>query len=681
MRDYNEVYDTGLYKVFYRIKKFFIFLLLSFLILSSLFLVLILYLQAQPLPETNINKTTFIYSMDDEVIESLHSGENRIYVPLTDIPDDLINATIAIEDRKFYSHFGFDLYRIGGAIIQDIKHMSKVQGASTITQQLAKNLYLTQEKTWTRKFKELLLAIQLELQYSKNEILEMYLNEIYFGHSINGVQVAANTFFDKDVSELSLAESSMLAGIPRGPAYYSPFIDMNGAKNRQKQVLNAMVAENYITEEEAEVAFNTELVFRDPNENTEEAYGAYFRDYIVYELKNSFGIDEEQIYQGGLKVYTTLDSKVQKVAESTINEHISDNSQLQTALISIEPSTGYIKAMVGGTDYQTSQYNRVFAKRQPGSSFKPFLYLAALENGFTAVTKYMSEPTIFTFDNQTYQPSNYGNQYANKEVDLRYALTHSDNIYAVKTHMEIGMDKLVTTGNNLGINSELLAYPSLALGSQEVSPYEMAKAYSTIANQGNRIEPTGITKIVDANGKILYEQKEITTKQVASKEATFILTYLMEGVFEPGGTGYYVSDRLNRPIAGKTGTTDYDSWLVGYTPQLVTALWNGYDQGQMLQDGDSLITKEIWGDYMAKAHEELPPQFFTVPEGVVSIYIDSDTGMVATENCPNPRLEVFIAGTEPTEYCTAHEGEQPIVEPSIQEDPSLWGKIKYWWNN
>ncbi|OEF99889.1 carboxypeptidase [Vulcanibacillus modesticaldus] len=665
------------------IKRFIIVSLILFFISSSALLFLFIYLQSQPLPKTTIEQTTFIYSMDGQVIDDLYSGENRVYVPLSKIPKSLIEATIAIEDRKFYRHLGIDFVRIGGALIQDVKHRSKVQGASTITQQLARNLYLYLDKTWERKINEALLAIQLELQYSKDEILEMYLNQIYYGHSANGVQLAAKTYFDKDVSELNLAESAMIAGIPKGPGYYSPFINLKKAKERQKQVLQAMVSEGYITQQEANEAYQEKLVFKNPNKKNYPTIAPYFRDFIVSTLKTKYGFTEEQIFQGGLKVYTTLDSEIQKYAEEIITNYLDENNSLQVALISIEPSTGFIKAMVGGRDYSKSQYNRVFASRQPGSSFKPILYLAALENGFTPVTRLKSEPTIFTFgNNQTYQPSNFGDNYPNREIDLRYALAHSDNIYAVKTHMKIGMDKLVDMSNKLGIDKELKPYPSLALGSQEVTPFDMTKAYATIANQGKRVEPIAITKIVDSSGNVLYERKATSGVQVVSEASTFILTHLMEGVFEQGGTGFNVSDRLKRPIAGKTGTTDFDSWLIGYTPQLVTTLWTGYDDNQPLKDSDAYITKYIWADFMEKAHKSLPPQLFVVPDGITSLYICPETGKIATENCPNPRLEFFIEGTEPTEYSDYHQAEDsPESSKEPSEDPSFWNRIRYWWSN
>ncbi len=685
MSNYNDLNELLLFRFIRFVKKTIIASIIGLIIISSLIFLLILYLQSQPLLNTTIEQTTFIYSMDETVIDDLHSIENRIYVPLSKIPQDLINATIAIEDRKFYKHFGLDPIRITGALIEDIKNSSKEQGASTITQQLAKNLYLSFDKTWERKIEEAILAIQLELQYSKDAILELYLNEIYFGYSTNGVQMAAKTYFDKDVSELNLAECAMLAGIPKGPAYYSPFSNMDNAKARQKLILNAMVNENYITQEEANIAYNTELVFKNSDEKNYPTKAPYFRDYILNILVTQFNFSEEDIYTGGLKIYTTLDSEIQNYAEETILKYNSDNSELQVALLSIDPNTGYIKAMVGGSNYSESQYNRVFANRQPGSSFKPILYLAALENGFTAVSRFLSEPTIFTFaNNQSYQPSNYGDNYPNKEIDLRYALTHSDNIYAVKTHIEIGMDKLIDMSKKLGIDADLNPYPSLALGSQEVSPFDMAKSYAAIANNGRAIEPIAILKIEDKHGNVLFENTDIIEHQVVSENTAFIMTYLMEGVFEEGGTGFNVSDLIKRPVAGKTGTTDYDSWLIGYTPQLVTTLWTGYDQNQPLISNEVYLTKMIWAEFMEKAHKGTAPQLFEVPEGITSLYICSDSGKIATIDCPNPRLEVFADGTEPTEYCDEHSESNDNPQPlqnGVNNSSSIWSKFKFWWNN
>ena len=683
----KEHYVEGMiiYRVLRGIKKLTILLFVLAFILSSSILLLILYLQAQPLPNTTISQTSFIYSSTGEVIDDLHAGERREYVALNKVSESLVNATIAIEDRKFYQHMGIDLVRIGGAAIQNIKYQAKVQGASTITQQLARNLYLSLEKTWERKIKEALLALQLELQYSKDDILEMYLNQTYYGHGAYGVQLAAKTFYDKESSELSLAEASMLAGVPKGPTYYSPLVDFEKAKSRQWQVLLAMIEEGFITETEAKTAYEQELVFKSRDESIYTANAPYFRDYITSQLRSVYGLNEEQIYQGGLKIYTTLDLEIQKAAEEMIDKLLPEDRPLQTALVSIEPNTGFIKAMVGGRDYSESQFNRVInAKRQPGSSFKPIIYLAALEKGLDPLTLFKSEPTVFVFGNQTWNPANYADRYANKEIDMRYALTHSDNIYATHLIQEITPELGVEMAKKLGIKSELQPYPSLALGTMEVSPLEMTVAYTTIASGGKRVEPSAVLKIEDSFGNVLFEKKEIEQVEEVSNAASFVLTHLMEGVFEPGGTGQSVANILKRPVAGKTGTTDTDSWLIGFTPQLVTTVWNGYDQGTYISDLDALITKEIWAQYMEKAHKGLAPQLFAVPEtGVTSAYVCPDTHLLATVSCPSPRLEAFIEGTEPAEYCTDHipTEEELLDQPNnLNNNPSLWIRFKNWWN-
>ncbi|TCS82087.1 transglycosylase domain-containing protein [Tepidibacillus fermentans] len=692
MGRYDDLEDFALYR-FLRALKRTILLLFSFLIILGILVgAFVIYLKSTPLPNADIKQTTLIYSLDGKVIDAVDSGEKRIYVPLSQIPKDLIQATLAIEDRKFYNHFGFDLMRIGGAVIADLKNGAKVQGGSTITQQLAKNLYLTHEKTWQRKLKEALLTVKLELQYSKDQILEMYLNQIYYGQSAYGVQLAASTYFHKNVSELNLAESAMLAGIPKGPTYYSPFQNLEKAKSRQKLVLQAMVHEGYITQQQADEAYHQNLTFANPKERLFASKAPYFTQYIENELIHRYGITEQELHSGGLKIYTTMDLAMQETAEKLLKEKLPKDRPLQTALVSIEPSTGFIKAMVGGRDFRESQYNRVFAKRQPGSAFKPILYLAALEHGVTPLTQQKSEATVFFQENgQNYSVKNFDDKYPNRDIDLHYAITHSDNIYAVKTHLDIGMDKLVEMGKRLGIESRLDPVPSLALGSNLVTPMELTKAYATIANQGKKIEPTAIIKIEDREGNILYEKKEIEETQVITPAEAFVMTYMLEGVFEPGGTAASVAKILKRPVAGKTGTTnDYrDLWLVGYTPQLVTTLWTGYDNDEELKkyqsyrSQESYLTKEIWAEYMEKAHQALAPQLFTVPEGVVSLYIDPQTGKIANDRCPNPRLEVFIQGTEPKEVCDIHKGDQLLDPNKIKESEqeSLWKRMKNWWND
>jgi 1A family penicillin-binding protein len=653
---------------------------------SFALLLLILYLRSQPLPVATINQTTTIFASNGGVLDTLHQGENRFVVPLNQIATPLVQATIAIEDRKFYDHYGFDLKRLAMAIYIDLKYMEKKQGASTISQQLARSLYLSNEKTWDRKLKEALLTIQLELNYSKEEILEMYLNQIYYGHSAYGAQAAAKTYFGKDAKDLTLAESAMLAGIPKGPSYYSPYVDWERAKNRQKLILSAMAQEGFITAEEAEKAYQEPLHLKKREEQRAPDSAPYFRDYIASLVTGKYGISEEMFLHGGLKIYTTLDEEMQKKAEAAINKYMpKENQDLQTALIAVDPITGEMKAMVGGRDYRKSQFNRVFGKRQPGSAFKPIVYLTALQNGYTPLTMMKSEPTVFTYDGgKEYIPRNFGERYAHDYISLQHAIATSDNIYAVKTIEFLTPQKVADQANKLGITSTQNPVLSLALGTSPVSPYELTYAYAAIANQGERVKPIAITRIEDHQGNVLVEEKPEKTR-VADPVSTFLLTYMMQSVFEqPGATAYRVSHQLNRPVAGKTGTTDYDAWLSGFTPQLVTTVWLGYDQGRKVDEiKEARFAAQIWAEFMESALSDQPPALFTMPAGISSVYIDPTTGKLATEHCPKPQLYYFAAGTEPKEYCTdhlpnAHTTPTPLKPP---EDQSFWQRMGNWWRN
>ena len=648
---------------------------------SFVLLLLIFFLRSQPLPVATINQTTTLFASDGEILDNLHRGENRYVVPLNQIAPSLVQATIAVEDRKFYDHYGFDLKRLAMAVYVDIKHMDKVQGASTITQQLARSLYLTNDKTWERKIREALLTIQLELNYSKEEILEMYLNQIYYGHSAYGAQAAAQTYFGKDAKDLTLAESALIAGVPKGPTYYSPYVDWDKAKNRQKIILDAMQREGYITAEQAEQAFNEEITLQKKEAQKGPDIAPYFRDYIATLVTQKYGISEEMFVRGGLKIYTTLDHKMQKKAEEAVAKYLpKENKELQTALVAIDPNTGEVKAMVGGRDYQESQYNRVFSQRQPGSSFKPILYLAALQNGFTPLTMMKSEPTVFSYDNgKEYIPKNFGERYAHDYISLQHAIATSDNIYAVKTIEQITPEKVIEQAKTLGITSPMQAVPSLALGTSPVSPFELTLAYATIANQGEKVKPIAITRIEDAQGNVLVEEKPEKTR-VVDPIPSFLLTYMMQSVFEqPGATAYRVANRLNRPVAGKTGTTDYDAWLSGFTPQLVTSVWLGYDQGRKLDEvPEARYAAQIWAEFMENALSDQPPALFNMPAGIRSVYINPENGKLATEHCPKTQLYFFAAGTEPQEYCTDHLPEHATpTQPAPPEDRSLWN----WWRN
>lgn len=652
---------------------------------SFALLLLVFYLRSQPLPVTTIEQTTTLLASNGEVIDTMHQGENRYVVPLTQISPYLKHAAIAIEDRYFYEHYGFDPKRLAMAIYVDLKHMDKVQGASTITQQLARSLYLTNDKTWERKIKEALLTIQLELNYSKDDILEMYLNQIYYGHSAYGAQAAAQTYFGKDAKDLTLAEAAMLAGIPKGPTYYSPYADFERAKNRQELILQAMKRDGYITAEEAEQAAKETLHLQPREQQKAPDTAPYFRDYIASLVTGKYGISEEEFARGGLKIYTTLDAEMQKKAEAAIKKYMpKDNMDLQTALVAIDPTTGEVKAMVGGRVYAKSQFNRVFSQRQPGSSFKPILYLTALQNGFTPLTMMKSEPTIFSYDNgKEYIPRNFGNHYAHEFIPMQQAIATSDNIFAVKTIETIGPAKVAEQAKALGITSPMQPVPSLALGTSPVSPFELTAAYATIANQGEQVKPFAITKIEDKDGNVLVEEKPEKTR-VVDAVPTFLLTYMMQSVFEqPGATAHRVVNQLNRPVAGKTGTTDYDAWLSGFTPQLATTVWVGYDQGRKLDEvKESRYAAQIWADFTESALSNQPPALFNMPAGVHSAYVNVQNGKLATEHCPNPKLYFFAAGTEPTEYCTDHlPANATPTAPKQPKDPSFWQQVGGWWRN
>lgn len=628
---------------------------------------LIFYLYQADLPLAYSDRHSQLLSRQGEAIAVFSSSDrSRSNVALNHISPYLIQATLAVEDRHFYDHFGFDLKGMARAVLVNLKEMNKVQGASTLTQQLARNLYLSHERTWSRKLKEAMYTAQLEMKLGKDEILQMYLNEIYYGHGAYGIEAAAQMYFGKSAEQLSLAESAMLAGVPKGPTYYSPFNQMKNAKDRQRLILNAMVETGNITELQAEKAYEEILQFQSPKLRTTGDQAPYFRDYVRNVIINELGFDESLLENGGLKIYTTLDMETQKAAELAVASELKDSPELEAALISIDPRSGHIKALVGGVNYVRSQYNHVFATtRQPGSTFKPIMYLSALSSRkMTSASKFSSQPTLFHYDNnrKTYSPKNFGDKYLG-EIDMRQAIAASDNIYAVNTILTVGADQVIELGRKMGITSPLNAVPSLALGTSPVSPFEMATAFGVISNQGKQVKPVAVLKITDDEDRILYEAPSAAPEQVVEPAAAYVLTHLLESVFEAGGTGNRVSADIKRPVAGKTGTTSTDAWLVGFTPELSTAVWVGYDKGKMLGTAESRKAAPIFAKYTEKALEKVPPKIFPIPDGVVSVYLDPATGKLATEDCPSKKLEVFIEGTEPTETCDAHGDKEPEPLP------------------
>lgn len=638
---------------------FFIFIF-AFICIS----IVLLVAKAQGAPSLVVPESAVIYASDGTKIGEEHHGERRFWVKLDDISPYLIDATIAVEDKNFFDHHGFDYKRIAGAAIADLKAMAKVQGASTITQQYARNLYLGFDKTWMRKLKEAFYTIRLEMNYSKKKILEGYLNTIYYGHGAYGAEAASRYYFNKHANELSLAEAALLAGIPKGPHTYSPYVNFDLAKERQETILLMMEKEGYITKTEAELASKEKLDFQTKRDvQTKERLAPYFQDEVMKKVKEILKGDEKLIETMGLKIYTTFDPHLQKMAESAVQHIINRNSDIQVAFVATDPETGEVKALIGGRNYEQSPFNRATqAKRQPGSTIKPFLYYKALENGFTPSTTLKSEPTTFRLEEgNTYSPNNYNGYYANEDITLIEALALSDNIYAVKTHLLIGMDELSETAQSVGIGSESFPkIPSSALGTASVRVIDMVNAYGILANGGKKMEPTLIRKIVDKNGNVLYEQKR-REEYVLNQQTAFITTHLMTGMFDrtlnsyTTVTGENIIDQLSRPYAGKSGTTKTDSWMIGFTPQLVAGVWIGYDKAKTIDKVEERsYAKKIWATFMEDALKDKPVHPFDPPGGVVGVKVDPTNGLLAAEGCPVSRLTYYLKGTEPKRKCMEH---------------------------
>lgn len=619
--------------------------------------------QMSKILKPQVAMTSKVYDAKGNEIASLYEV-NRVPVKLSQISPDLVKAIIAVEDSRFYQHIGIDPLGIARAILKNIKAGELVEGGSTITQQTAKNLYLSNERTWQRKFKEVFFSIQLEQQYTKDEILEMYLNQIYFGHGAYGVEVAAQTYYGKSAKELNLAESAILAGLPKGPNSYSPFRNYTAAKERQAVVLNRMVELGSISSEEAEKAKKQPIVLTTSNK-VKKIKAPFFvdevRDYITGKYENG----AELLLRGGLSVYTTLDLEIQAAAEEALTQGLaSSESDLQGALISIEPQTGYIKAMVGGRDFQTSKFNRTLASRQPGSAFKPFLYAAAIESkGQTAASIISCEPVAFRLQDGTdYTPTDYGKQpYHYRNFTLTEALIKSDNVVSVKLNQQVGPQTLVDYARKLGITSSLRPYLSLVLGTSEVTPMEMAVAYGAFANQGQVSVPLSILKIVDKDGRVL-EENTVHLKQAIDPKTAYIVTDMLRGALQPGGTAGSIAALVNRPAAGKTGTTQNyrDAWFVGYTPELSTAIYIGYDKPRSTGRTGGDVAAPIWGQFVKKALEKVQPKDFIQPAGIVKVKICADSGLLATPFSEKVFEMSFVQGTEPATACPTHSIPWPL---------------------
>jgi len=621
-----------------------------------------------------------IYDDNDELITELHV-ERRIFVPLAQIPQSLRDAIIATEDRRFYSHWGIDPIGIARAVVQNYRRGRVVEGGSTITQQLTKVLFLTPDKSLERKLKEAVLAIELERRYSKDRILEMYLNQIYFGHGAYGVEAAARTYFGKAVSELSVRESALLAGLPRAPTSYSPFDHASAAKLRREIVLRRLVEFGTIKEPDAKRLARTDLGLIPPERR--RTTGQYFIEYVQQTLEAKYGADI--IFKGGLNIYTTLNPHMQLTAEQALRDGLKaleertakgkPSEHPEGALVTVDPQTGHVKALVGGYDFFRSEFNRaVLGRRQPGSAFKPFVYIAALENGFTPASRVDDAPVTYPVgrNGAAWKPENYDRKFRGSTT-LQQAVEESVNVVTIKVQERIGVNRTIQVARRLGITSPLTADLTLALGSSDLTLLELTSAYSALANQGTWMPPTTIRYVTDANGKLLEEHIPEGHEALPPEEA-YVVTHMLRGVVERGtGQG---AKGLGRPVAAKTGTTnDYsNAWFIGYTPRLATGVWVGYDRPRSLgrDETGSRVAVPIWTTYMTRVLGDGPKEDFPVPEKVILVPVDMDP----SNECVRVVTMAFIRGTEPAVGCGARrqatppDPTLPAPAPSGKPDPS-----------
>lgn len=650
------------------------------------------------LDEYTPSLTTYIYDINDEIIAEL-SIERRAFLPLNKIPVDLQNAVIAMEDHNFFKHWGISPKGIARALLRDIMHRRAAQGGSTITQQLSKLIFLKPEKTITRKIKEMFLSIQIERNFSKQEILQMYLNQIYWGGGVYGVQAAAKLYFSKDVSEMTLADCSLLAGLVALPERYSPFKDKERAKHRRSLVLKRMEERKFITYEERQEVLKLPVPTEKSSMFTVRA--PYFVEHIRRKMTAKYG--SAQLWKGGMKIYTTLDMAIQAVAEEEMEKQLNyrdeeqakyalnnstlDNplstATLQGSFIMLDVKTGAIRAMIGGRDFKESEFNRATqSKRQAGSTFKPFVWMSALMSGYTPSTMVEDSPMAFYYDGKDWRllegstdtysidlaiqpfvgdkdfkiwvPSNYSDKFLGR-IPLRRALELSRNLASVFLVNRVGPTLVVDVAHKAGIKSYLSPVPSVGLGTSLVTNLEMANAFGTFANSGIHTDPFAIIKVINAQGKIL-ESHIPKEEERFSPQNCYILINMMKGVVERG-TGAYVR-RLRRPIAGKTGTSQEskDLWFIGMTPDLVAAGWVGYDDYSFPTlkhwTGGGMVAP-WWTPIMKAALKDKPVSDFFVPEDIVFVTIDSTTGKLALPTCKKRFLEAFVKGTEPQEFCDA----------------------------
>jgi penicillin-binding protein 1A len=666
---------------------------IAFGVFLGLLTIIVIQISTQ-LPDVDIistyvpNETTKVFAADGSLLAELHEEENRALVPISKISDYIKAGVIASEDANFYYHHGLDFKGISRSMFTNLVFGSAVQGGSTITQQLARNVFLNKKKKVIRKIAEVILALQLERRYTKEEILEFYLNQVYWGHNAYGIESASNLYFGKNANQLSLAEAALLVGMLRGPEMYSPFVNPKKARWRQEIVLGRLLKLGLINEEEYYnakdqpifLASRKKLKYKHP----------YFTSYVVKQLEAMYGTDV--VYNNGLKVYTTLDPDLQKRGEESLEYYLSECQKphwvkgaevsslncTQGSLLCIEPRTGYIRTWVGGRDFLEREFDHISqAKRQPGSSFKPYTYLTALSMGMSPGTVIDDLPVTFNTIQGPYAPMNYTKDFKGP-LPLRRALELSINIIAIKISDMIDPSNIIVTCRKLGIQSYLAPVLSLTLGSSEISVLEHCSAYCVFANGGVKVDPVSILRIEDRNGNVLYKH-ELVEKRVYDSNKIYALVNMMRGVLLRGtGQGAYVS---GYDIAGKTGTTnDYrDAWFIGFTPNLMCATWVGNDDNStMIEMTGGWIPAQMWNRFMSYALKKYPKEYFPFPRGMIRQRICVEGKALAGMACPEDKVveDLMWEDNPYTQTCQVHSLLSGVVSGGSNER-SDWERTFY----
>jgi penicillin-binding protein 1A len=593
---------------------------------------------------------------NDELIDEFFL-EDRKLVKISDVPKIAQHAFVAAEDSRFYQHQGVDLQSIFRAMFKNVEAGKIVQGGSTITQQVAKLMYLTPERKYIRKLKEAILSYRIDKYLSKDEILNLYLNQIYLGHGTYGIESASIGYFGKSAKDLTLPEAALLAGLPKAPTTYSPFLSFDRAKQRQVYVLTRMMEEGFITKEQMDKAVATPLKLRPMKPKDKVA--AYFVEHVRRYVQEKYGADV--LYKEGLSIYTTLNLSAQKAARDALIKGLtemeergkSEKGLVQGALYCMDIKTGAIRALVGGRDFNQSEFNRATqSRRQPGSAFKPLIYTAAFDKGMNPSTRFVDSPIVFedpSQDDGLWKPKNFDGKFLGP-ITMRTALVQSRNVVTVKILQEIGIDYAVSYAVNMGIESPLSRNLSLALGSSGVTLQEMVRAYGVLGNGGKKVTPFFIRKIVDRTGNV-FEETKVISEQVIDPRIAFMTTYVMQDVVE-SGTGRRVKS-IGRPVAGKTGTTNdtRDAWFIGFTPSLITGVWIGFDQEKSMgrQEVGGRAAAPVWLYFMEKVLANTPVEAFPVPEGIIFVKVDHKTGRPTQDTGPGTIYECFLDNAPPGE--------------------------------